>query len=152
MPTLVGAFRKRPVRKAIGYIRVSTSKQGRSGLGLEAQQEALRRFAEIEGFEFAETFTEVESGKNGDDHRPELAKALERARKVKARGQTRDREQHAQAKKDDSKPARSPMCLISRLTASAVKGPPRSVAKTKLLSGDCRRSSRSALISSPRSG
>jgi DNA invertase Pin-like site-specific DNA recombinase len=60
------------------------AKQGRSGLGLEAQQEALQRFAEIEGFEFAETFTEVESGKNGDDHRPELAKALERARKVKA--------------------------------------------------------------------
>jgi DNA invertase Pin-like site-specific DNA recombinase len=33
---------------------------------------------------FAETFTEVESGKHGDDHRPELAKALERARKAKA--------------------------------------------------------------------
>jgi DNA invertase Pin-like site-specific DNA recombinase len=69
---------------AIGYIRVSTAKQGRSGLGLEAQQEALRRFAEAEGFTFAETFTEIESGKNGDDHRPELAKALERARKVRA--------------------------------------------------------------------
>ena len=84
MPTLVGAFRKRPVRKAIGYIRVSTSKQGRSGLGLEAQQEALQRFAEAEGFAFAETFIEVESGKHGDDHRPELARALERARKAKA--------------------------------------------------------------------
>src|SRR5215472_12728897 len=84
MPTLVGAFRKRPVRKAIGYIRVSASKQGRSGLGLEAQQEALLRFAEAEGFAFAETFIEVESGKHGDDHRPELARALERARKAKA--------------------------------------------------------------------
>ena len=72
------------MRPAIGYIRVSTSKQGRTGLGLEAQQEALQRFAEAEGFAFAETFTEVESGKHGDDHRPELAKALERARKAKA--------------------------------------------------------------------
>jgi DNA invertase Pin-like site-specific DNA recombinase len=72
------------MRQAIGYIRVSTTKQGRSGLGLEAQQETLRRFAEAEGFAFAETFTEVESGKHGDDHRPELAKALERARKAKA--------------------------------------------------------------------
>jgi DNA invertase Pin-like site-specific DNA recombinase len=34
------------MRAAIGYIRVSTVKQGRSGLGLEGQQEALRRFAE----------------------------------------------------------------------------------------------------------
>jgi DNA invertase Pin-like site-specific DNA recombinase len=72
------------MRQAIGYIRVSTTKQGRSGLGLEAQQEALQRFAEAEGFAFAETFTEVESGKYGDDHRPALAKALERARKAKA--------------------------------------------------------------------
>jgi DNA invertase Pin-like site-specific DNA recombinase len=72
------------MRPAIGYIRVSTVKQGRSGLGLEAQQEALRRFAEAEGFAFVETFTESESGKRGDDHRPMLAAALERARKEKA--------------------------------------------------------------------
>ena len=52
----------------------------------------------------------------------------------------------------EGKPARSPMRLISRLTASGVNGPPRSVAKTKPLSGNCRRSSRSARISSPRSG
>ena len=67
------------MRPAIGYIRVSTAKQGRSGLGIEAQQEALQRFAEAEGYRFAETFTEVESGKHGEDHRPALAKALERA-------------------------------------------------------------------------
>jgi DNA invertase Pin-like site-specific DNA recombinase len=72
------------MRSAIGYIRVSTGKQGRSGLGLEAQQSALQRFAEAEGYSFIETFTEVESGKHGDEHRPELAKALERARKAKA--------------------------------------------------------------------
>jgi DNA invertase Pin-like site-specific DNA recombinase len=72
------------MRPAITYIRVSTTKQGRSGLGLEAQQAALQRFAEAEGFAVAETFVETESGKHGDDHRPELAKALERARKAKA--------------------------------------------------------------------
>jgi DNA invertase Pin-like site-specific DNA recombinase len=70
------------MRQAIGYIRVSTAKQGRSGLGQEAQQAALRRFAEAEGFAFLETFTEVESG--GDDNRPELLRALESARKAKA--------------------------------------------------------------------
>ena len=72
------------MKPAIGYIRVSTAKQGRSGLGLEAQQEALRRFAEAEGYRFSETFTEVESGKHGEDHRPALAKALDRARKERA--------------------------------------------------------------------
>jgi Resolvase, N terminal domain len=74
--------RSRTMRPAIGYIRVSTAKQGRSGLGIEAQQEALQRFAE--GYRFAETFTEVESGKHGEDHRPALAEALQRARKERA--------------------------------------------------------------------
>ena len=72
------------MRPAIAYIRVSIAKQGRSGLGLEAQQAALQRFGEAEGFAVAETFVERESGKHGDDHRPELARALERARKAKA--------------------------------------------------------------------
>lgn len=58
------------MRQAIGYIRVSTAKQGRSGLGLEAQQDVLRRFAEAEGFAFAETFTEVESAKHGETTAP----------------------------------------------------------------------------------
>ena len=70
------------MRDAIAYIRVSTVKQGRSGLGLEAQQEALARFAEAEGFRFLETFTETESG--ADDNRPELAHALAQAKKQKA--------------------------------------------------------------------
>jgi DNA invertase Pin-like site-specific DNA recombinase len=72
------------MRPAIGYIRVSTAKQGRSGLGLEGQQAALQGFAEAEGYRFVETFVETESAKHGDDHRPKLAKALERARKAKA--------------------------------------------------------------------
>ena len=50
------------MRAAIGYIRVSTAKQGRSGLGLEAQQAALAKFAEAEGFRFLQTFTETDSG------------------------------------------------------------------------------------------
>ncbi len=70
------------MRDAIGYIRVSTAKQGRSGLGLEAQQAALVKFAEAEGFRFLATFQETESGT--DDRRPELAAAIERARKAKA--------------------------------------------------------------------
>jgi hypothetical protein len=50
------------MRDAIAYVRVSTAKQGRSGLGLEAQEAALRKFAEAEGFHFLQTFTETESG------------------------------------------------------------------------------------------
>jgi DNA invertase Pin-like site-specific DNA recombinase len=71
------------MRPSIGYIRVSTAKQGKSGLGLEAQQAALQRFAEAEGYSFTQTFTETESGKT-DDNRPELGKALQAARKAKA--------------------------------------------------------------------
>jgi DNA invertase Pin-like site-specific DNA recombinase len=55
----------------IAYYRVSTDKQGRSGLGLEAQQEAVKRFL---GTNPAAEYTEVESGRKGD--RPELTKAL----------------------------------------------------------------------------
>ena len=54
------------------------------GLGLEAQEAALARFAEAEGYRFSETFTEVESGKHGEDHRPALAAALDKARKEHA--------------------------------------------------------------------
>ena len=70
------------MREAIGYIRVSTARQGRSGLGLEAQRAAISRFAEAEAFNLVETFTETESG--ADDDRPQLNAAIERARKAKA--------------------------------------------------------------------
>jgi DNA invertase Pin-like site-specific DNA recombinase len=74
------------VKTAIAYTRVSTDRQGRSGLGLEAQQAALARFAEAEGYALAETFTEVETGKGADalDRRPQLSAALTAARKLKA--------------------------------------------------------------------
>src|SRR6476469_6435486 len=66
----------------ISYIRVSTARQGRSGLGLEAQREAIARFAETEGFELTGEFVEVETGKGADalDRRPQLAAALAEAK------------------------------------------------------------------------
>ena len=70
-------------RALIGYVRVSTAQQGRSGLGLEAQKEALERFAEAEGFTLARMFVEVETGKGSDalERRPQLAAALAEARR-----------------------------------------------------------------------
>ena len=67
----------------IGYVRVSTSKQGRSGLGIEAQREALVRFAAAEGFQLVKVFVEVETGKGADalDRRPQLSAALSDARR-----------------------------------------------------------------------
>jgi DNA invertase Pin-like site-specific DNA recombinase len=68
--------------RAVAYYRVSTEKQGRSGLGLEAQQEAVRAFLKGRGWPPLAEFTEVESGKRSD--RPALAKALEACRLYKA--------------------------------------------------------------------
>jgi DNA invertase Pin-like site-specific DNA recombinase len=65
--------------KFVAYLRVSTAKQGRSGLGLEAQRESVRRFvADRGGRIIAPEYVEVETGKRND--RPELAKALKRCR------------------------------------------------------------------------
>ena len=75
------------MKPLIAYIRVSDKKtQGVSGLGLEAQQAALTRFAEAEGYSLVETFQEVETGKGSDalDRRPQLSAALKAARKHKA--------------------------------------------------------------------
>jgi DNA invertase Pin-like site-specific DNA recombinase len=72
-------------KRVIGYVRVSTSQQGRSGLGIEAQRDALERFAASEGFELVRVFVEVETGKGADalDRRPELAAALSEARRLR---------------------------------------------------------------------
>jgi DNA invertase Pin-like site-specific DNA recombinase len=70
-------------RAIIAYIRVSTSQQGRSGLGIEAQRVALKHFAQAEGFEVVREFVEMETGKGADamDRRPQLKAALATARK-----------------------------------------------------------------------
>jgi DNA invertase Pin-like site-specific DNA recombinase len=73
------------MNKAIVYLRVSTERQGRSGLGLEAQRDTIARFAAAEGLDLIEEFVEVETGKGADalDRRPKLAAALALARKEK---------------------------------------------------------------------
>jgi DNA invertase Pin-like site-specific DNA recombinase len=72
------------MRSAVSYIRVSKPKQGRSGLGLEAQQAAIRLFCSQHGYTIDSEFREVETGKGADalDRRPELAAAMKRARKL----------------------------------------------------------------------
>jgi DNA invertase Pin-like site-specific DNA recombinase len=62
----------------IAYYRVSTQRQGRSGLGLDAQRAAIARFAQAEGYELAGEYIEIETGKGADalDKRPQLAAAL----------------------------------------------------------------------------
>lgn len=69
----------------VAYLRVSTQRQGRSGLGLEAQRAAIAKFAEAEGVPIHSEFVEVETGKGADalDRRPKLSAALAAARKAK---------------------------------------------------------------------
>ena len=69
------------MKSYVGYFRVSTDRQGRSGLGLEAQQAAAREFVNSHGQLVAE-YTEIETGKRGD--RPQLTKALAHSRRQKA--------------------------------------------------------------------
>ncbi|HVJ37202.1 MAG TPA: recombinase family protein [Stenotrophomonas sp.] len=64
--------------RLVFYFRVSTARQGASGLGLEAQRAACTAFASSRGATVVETYTEVESGKRND--RPALHKALELCR------------------------------------------------------------------------
>jgi DNA invertase Pin-like site-specific DNA recombinase len=64
--------------KFIGYYRVSTKRQGRSGLGLEAQRQAVATYLNGGDWRIVGEFVEVESGKRAD--RPELDKALAAAR------------------------------------------------------------------------
>ena len=72
------------MKPAVFYIRCSTSEQGKSGLGMEAQRAALDKFAEAEGFTVAGVFSEVASAKLGVQDRPALREALAQAKKLKA--------------------------------------------------------------------
>lgn len=64
--------------RVVAYFRVSTEAQGRSGLGLDAQQQAVAALCRQRGWNILASFTEVESGKRDD--RPELTAALKRAK------------------------------------------------------------------------
>ena len=68
--------------RVVAYYRVSTQRQGASGLGLEAQRAAVRAF--LRGVEPVAEFTEVESGRKTDGERPELARAIEACRLYRA--------------------------------------------------------------------
>jgi DNA invertase Pin-like site-specific DNA recombinase len=69
-------------RRFITYYRVSTDRQGKSGLGLEAQRKAVLDYLNGGAWELVEEYTEHETGKRGD--RPELQKALEACRRQRA--------------------------------------------------------------------
>lgn len=71
---------------AVAYLRVSTDKQGKSGLGLEAQREAVARYVAANGVDLIGEHIEVETGKGAHalSKRPELVAALSTAKREKA--------------------------------------------------------------------
>jgi DNA invertase Pin-like site-specific DNA recombinase len=69
--------------KFVAYFRVSTDRQGKSGLGLEAQREAVMNYLNGGNWQLVGEFTEVESGKHSD--RPQLAAALAACKKHRAK-------------------------------------------------------------------
>ena len=69
--------------KTVAYYRVSTKGQGVSGLGLDGQREAVRAYTAARKGKIVAEFTEIESGKRDD--RPELARAIVRAKRTGAR-------------------------------------------------------------------
>lgn len=71
------------MHQAAAYYRVSTDRQGKSGLGLDAQQSAVQSFATANQIQLTKEFTEIESGKK--NNRPILQEALAYCRKNKAR-------------------------------------------------------------------
>lgn len=70
------------MQKFVSYIRVSTQKQGNSGLGLEAQRTAIANHVNGKG-EIVKEFEEIESGKKGFEGRPQLQLAIDYCKKNK---------------------------------------------------------------------
>src|SRR5882724_2355990 len=68
--------------KFVSYLRVSTDKQGRSGLGLEAQREAVKRYLDGGDWKLLAEYVETETGKRAD--RPKLSAALAHAKAIGA--------------------------------------------------------------------
>ena len=68
--------------RAIAYLRVSTQRQQRSGLGMEAQRATIARFAQTEQLTILAEYVETETGKGADalERRPQLAAALAAAK------------------------------------------------------------------------
>jgi DNA invertase Pin-like site-specific DNA recombinase len=73
------------MERAIAYLRVSTQRQHRSGLGIDAQRAAIERFAASESLKIVAEYVEAETGKGSDalDRRPQLAAALAAAKAAK---------------------------------------------------------------------
>jgi DNA invertase Pin-like site-specific DNA recombinase len=73
------------MERVVAYLRVSTQRQQRSGLGIEAQRATIARFAEAEGLSIIAEYVEAETGKGSDalDRRPQLAAALAAAKAAK---------------------------------------------------------------------
>ena len=70
--------------KFVAYYRVSTKRQGASGLGLEAQRQVVQQHLNGGDWDLVAEFTEIESGKRSDRRRPELKKALAQCKADKA--------------------------------------------------------------------
>ena len=98
----------------IAYHRVSTSQQGRSGLGLEAQRAAVRAFAKAEGYEITAEFTEVETGKGSDAlaRRPELKAALKAAKKAKKEKKKSQSQDHTLRPRRRRQPKATPSAIV----------------------------------------
>ena len=73
-----------PATKAVTYLRVSTQRQGASGLGLEAQRAAVETFCRGRGLEIIAEYVEIETG-TAKRKRPELAAAISQAQAAGAR-------------------------------------------------------------------
>jgi DNA invertase Pin-like site-specific DNA recombinase len=73
------------LKTLVSYLRVSSAQQGKSGLDIEAQREALAHFAAAEGLAIVTEFVEVETGKGSDalERRLQLAAALAKARSLR---------------------------------------------------------------------